>query len=471
MFQNCSNLTTAPELPATSLASYCYEEMFSGCSKLQKIKVQFTEWPTDWTRNWVNNVAADGTFICPDALPDERGVNRIPENWTKQAADYLKFTALENGSTITLNAVGSPAAVNLEYRTNHEDTWHEYTPGTTLSMFKDWEVEFRGNNLTLGTSENDYYQFAMAGSFAASGSVMTLLDKTDTLRSVPDYCMVKLFNGCASLVRPPKLPATSVGGWGYSTMFNECSNLTAAPDLGEIQLGQRALQYMFRRCTSLVDASNVFLNYENAPDAFSNMFFECTSLKYAGPVDKIKTVANKAFYYAFRGCSALEDFGDFSSLESISTQGMEGMFYNCTSLRKAPEIPATTLDSRALYETFRGCSSMTAAMSELPATVANDSAYKNMFVGCTSLTASPAVKATTLYVNALDSMFYGCTSMNKITVSFTSWTTAQGIAFTTNWCAGGGVAPTGEFHCPAGLPEIRGANNIPNGWTIIRDVA
>lgn len=34
MFEDCANLTTAPELPATTLASSCYGSMFSGCSSL-----------------------------------------------------------------------------------------------------------------------------------------------------------------------------------------------------------------------------------------------------------------------------------------------------------------------------------------------------------------------------------------------------------------------------------------------------
>ena len=34
MFQGCSSLTTAPELPATTLASYCYQGMFSNCTGL-----------------------------------------------------------------------------------------------------------------------------------------------------------------------------------------------------------------------------------------------------------------------------------------------------------------------------------------------------------------------------------------------------------------------------------------------------
>ena len=36
MFDWCKSLTTAPELPATTLAEYCYSTMFSSCSSLTK---------------------------------------------------------------------------------------------------------------------------------------------------------------------------------------------------------------------------------------------------------------------------------------------------------------------------------------------------------------------------------------------------------------------------------------------------
>ena len=35
MFKNCESLTTAPKLPATTLAAYCYESMFFGCLSLK----------------------------------------------------------------------------------------------------------------------------------------------------------------------------------------------------------------------------------------------------------------------------------------------------------------------------------------------------------------------------------------------------------------------------------------------------
>ena len=39
MFSDCTSLTTAPELPATTLATYCYNNMFSGCTSLETAPV------------------------------------------------------------------------------------------------------------------------------------------------------------------------------------------------------------------------------------------------------------------------------------------------------------------------------------------------------------------------------------------------------------------------------------------------
>ena len=34
LFRGCTSLTTAPELPATTLNQYCYRDMFYNCSSL-----------------------------------------------------------------------------------------------------------------------------------------------------------------------------------------------------------------------------------------------------------------------------------------------------------------------------------------------------------------------------------------------------------------------------------------------------
>ena len=86
MFNGCTGLTSAPELPATTLAPSCYSSMFSGCTRLSLIKVHFTAWGTQ-TNTWVGNVPSTGTFYKPSALPEEFSTSKIPTGWTVMNID------------------------------------------------------------------------------------------------------------------------------------------------------------------------------------------------------------------------------------------------------------------------------------------------------------------------------------------------------------------------------------------------
>ena len=81
MFQGCTGLTSAPELPATTLLRSCYRSMFQGCGNISIIKVHFTAWGTH-TNNWVTGVSSTGIFYKTSALPEEFSTNRIPTGWT-----------------------------------------------------------------------------------------------------------------------------------------------------------------------------------------------------------------------------------------------------------------------------------------------------------------------------------------------------------------------------------------------------
>ena len=89
MFQGCASLTTAPELPAETLADYCYSSMFQGCASLNYIKAMFITIPSRYCmNNWVNGVASSGTFVTNSAAiwTSECGVSTYPCNWTVETA-------------------------------------------------------------------------------------------------------------------------------------------------------------------------------------------------------------------------------------------------------------------------------------------------------------------------------------------------------------------------------------------------
>ena len=86
MFEGCTSLTTAPNLPATTLKQSCYASMFSGCTSLDSITSLATDIAaTNCTTNWVNGVAASGTFYKNSSMSSwSTGDSGIPSGWTVQ---------------------------------------------------------------------------------------------------------------------------------------------------------------------------------------------------------------------------------------------------------------------------------------------------------------------------------------------------------------------------------------------------
>ena len=89
MFQGCTSLTNAPDLPAINLSSQCYQGMFNGCTSLNYIKAMTTTaLGAGYTRDWVTSVPSGGTFVKNSAATwtDSFGNNAIPNGWTVTTA-------------------------------------------------------------------------------------------------------------------------------------------------------------------------------------------------------------------------------------------------------------------------------------------------------------------------------------------------------------------------------------------------
>lgn len=88
MFWYCTSLTTAPDLLATTLNIMSYSHMFYGCSNLNYIKMLATDISAyNCLGSWVVGVANSGTLVkaaSMESLPS--GDNGIPNGWTVQNA-------------------------------------------------------------------------------------------------------------------------------------------------------------------------------------------------------------------------------------------------------------------------------------------------------------------------------------------------------------------------------------------------
>lgn len=124
------------------------------------------------------------------------------------------FTITSVGNTtVALVKEGSPADITLEYRTGGSD-WEEYTIGTEISLTDGAILQFRageGGNATFSkysdldveslTTTDRNYKIEVVGSGAinVSGNIMSLLDRTLSIDTLPENAFCYLFQGCTNL--------------------------------------------------------------------------------------------------------------------------------------------------------------------------------------------------------------------------------------------------------------------------------
>ena len=165
IFYGCKSLTTAPSiLPATTLVGNCYRSMFSGCTSLT---------------------------TAPE----------LPATTLTTECYYQMFY----GCTSLTTAPELPATT--------------LTSGCYSSMF----------------------------SGCTSLTTAPVLPATTLVGS----CYHGMFNGCTSLTTAPELPATTLATYCYYQMFWNCTSLTTAPELPATTLANRCYDSMFWFCSKI----------------------------------------------------------------------------------------------------------------------------------------------------------------------------------------------------------------------------
>ncbi len=204
------------------------------------------------------------------------GNDLAEDNEENDVNNYLCFTSTGK-STITINGDVTPLP-KLKY-SKDKTTWEDFDIGDTKVNLENGEkVYFRGDNTSFSKDDVDYLNFAMTGSIAASGNIMSLLDKTCKSVIIPNnYCFYGLFDECDVLTAAPELPATTLAEGCYDGMFNKCTNLTVAPELPAITLTPSCYASMFSNCEKLTAAPE--LPAETlVEDCYFGMFLNCHNL-------------------------------------------------------------------------------------------------------------------------------------------------------------------------------------------------
>ena len=218
MFEDCTSLTTAPELPATELSDGCYQNMFRGCTSL-------TTAPELPATTLAILCYSEMFFGCTSLAT-------APELPATTLADNCYYGMFQGCTSLT-----TPPSV---------------LPATTLANSCCYNM------------------------FQGCTSLTTAPELPAT--TLANYCYYGMFQGCSGLTSAPVLPATTLANSCYYSMFSFCTSLTSAPSvLPATTLANSCYRNMFYGCTALTTApelpATILANY-----CYGYMFKNCTSL-------------------------------------------------------------------------------------------------------------------------------------------------------------------------------------------------
>ena len=238
LFKNCTALTSAPDLPATTLASCCYGAMFFLCTNL----------------------------VNAPALPAE----------TLEKGCY---NAMFN-SCISLTSAPKLPAKTLAY-------------GCYMTMFYGCtNLESAPDLPATELKESCYY-----GMFRDCTKIKTA--PTLSATTLENGCYGTMFNGCTNLESAPKLPATELKEICYYGMFENCTNLKTAPDLPAQKLANSCYKNMFKGCTNLTSVTMSAPSDQITGDRFTDWLTDAGTDESA--TSRTLNVKNQAAYNALKG--------------------------------------------------------------------------------------------------------------------------------------------------------------------------
>ena len=191
LFKNCTQLTSAPKLPATDLADNCYFMMFGGCTSLAT----------------------------------------APELPATDLANYC-YDSMFRGCTSLATAPELPAT-KLAY-------------GCYYLMFSDCSA------LTTAPEELPATELANACYINMFSGCTSLTSAPQLPATTLAYnCYMNMFDGCTSLASAPELPATTLAYYCYYMMFRGCTELTKAPELPAQTLDMKCYDHIFEGCKKI----------------------------------------------------------------------------------------------------------------------------------------------------------------------------------------------------------------------------
>ena len=244
MFLGCTNLVSPPhELPATTAKSYCYYQMFAGCKALVSTPIMYLSTLASYCCQYMFNGCSKlataplllpticQTYCYAHMFQNCTSLVEAPQLPATRLADYCYYNMF-NGCTKLTTATELPATTLASYCYD--------------SMFRDCTSLVEAPQLPATTLSNGCYRYMFEGCTRLT-TVPIILPATTLMAS----CYYNMFEGCINLTTAPELPATTLVTYCYRGMFYGCTKLTTAPELPATKLANYSYYYMFQNCSSL----------------------------------------------------------------------------------------------------------------------------------------------------------------------------------------------------------------------------
>ena len=454
LFKDCNALTTAPDLPATVLAEYCYYGMFAGCNNL----VNAPALPAETLAGNCYN----GMFqYC-------RNLETPPTLPAKTLKDYCyssmfwACTNLKTAPVLPADTLAPACYINMFLSCTNLKTAPQL-PATTLAVSCYQNMFYRCTSLETApalpaeTLAGSCYQ----GMFrhCRNLSSVTMMASSDPITNIYSCCenwlkdagtyvashtlKVKDEDAYKALVNKSYLPGEWQKGVAGTTVEDTpCLTFTAAGpqtfkmivsggyDLSEKfeysvngggwnevvadkevdfggANGTLSLRGISPNGTATDDRNYSTINFTDLSEKVTCTGDIRTLLNHA---DYKNVATNQArFCYLFERCAALTSAPTLPA-RTLADNCYYGMFSRCKNLVNPPALPAETLADYCYSYMFWGCTSLKTA-PKLPATTLASFCYYTMFDGCESLETAPTLSAETLKTACYGYMFWGCTSL------------------------------------------------------------
>ena len=447
LFKNCANIQEISDtfLPATTLASYCYYQMFQSCKGLTKVPNLPATTLSDYCYYYMFNGCT--SLINPmETLPATTA--------TTYCYGYM-FNGCSNLKSMPIISATTMAGYSCAYM------FQNCTSLQTLTI------------LPATTATNRCYQYMFQ-------NCTSIIDAEEILpaTTLVSYCYGYMFDGCSNLKYPPKLPATTLANYCYQYMFRNCIALKHAPELPAKTLITGCYNYMFYGCSSLnyikalftTNASTIYTSNWVRGVASTGTFIQGSDATWTTTgnngiptgwnlvkegydanyltIEAIDNTVNVSFSNLIqsskdaitwqslnKGTVQTINKGEklyykgnltantTTGIGSFTISGKCNLLGNCNSMIFGDNANTNlTLNYPLIYsQLFKNCTSIQEISDTfLPATTITEGCYNQMFEGCTGLTKTPYLPAKILKDSCYAGMFNGCSSLNTMGNVFTN---------------------------------------------------